>query len=310
MRSCTETNPYICISEEMCCIPQRFDIDIDNQYRQFNPYMPNPLIFISPNDAEYEKLDYFFKLNFEIPSPVRRPSWKRPAEPLKPVAEKTSLDIERNADTQPSGPLCLSWNHLGRPQSKVPRERPFVSECPEAMYHLTNLLNLNHGHSLKVVEEPHYLMTLKYLATGVESDFFVYDEVNVSFAERENGITVGNFSPEAVQEVNRKFIEFGTCFKRLETATSVNAVALTLPVEGFVYKSLSQAINKFLFSIRHFIFNGSKSETMLQFSMRIRPFAKVIGFFAKVFKVHPQSECSPGGFLRAINSYSSCLYFR
>lgn len=294
MRSCTETNPYICISEEMCGLPKMFDLDVDNQYRQFNPYMPNPYIFVVPSDPSYEQLDYFFKLNFEVPAKAKRPSYTLPAigAPPKispPVAEEISSGTEIDV---PTGPVAMSWINLGKPAAEVKPERPFITEVPYATYHLMNLLKRTGGeeYSLKIMPEQYYLMNLKYLCTGVQSDSFVFDEENVSFASRETGITVGQMAPSTLIAINKRFIDFGTCFKRLELATSVIPDALIMPVEGFVYKALSKAVNQFLFSIRHFIFNGPTNETILQFSMRTRQFSEIIGFFATVFQIHPESE--------------------
>lgn len=281
----------------MCRIPKRLAVDVENQYRQLNPYMPNPLIFIKPTDPEYQKLDYFFKLNFEVPSsPTRHPSWKTKAilhnsTEAKEEEKDVKVVKQKDKDDTPIGPLALSWLHLGQPAG-VGKERPFVTESPSATFHLMNLVERQSGgeYSLKVVPEPFYLMNLKYLCTGVESDCFKYDPVEVSFCPQERGLTVCHFAAETVVEMNRQFIEFGTCFKRLELATSVIPETRTMPVEGFVYKSLSKAVNQFLFSIRHFIFNGPKDETMMQFSMRIRKFSGIVVFFAKLFQIHPDGE--------------------
>lgn len=298
LRSCKETNPYICISENMCSIPKRLDVDIENQYRQFNPYMPNPLMFVTPTDPKYEKVDYFFKLNFEVPSATRRPSWQPKAilgiDPIEKEKEKEkNKKSQKPEEDKPIGPLSLSWINLGRSSAATVQERPFITEVPSSTYHLMNLLRRqrsNEEYSLKVVQEPFYLMNLKYLCTGVQSDSFKYDEENVSFSPRETGFTVGHFAAESLVEMNRRFIEFGTCFKRLELASSVIPEALTMPVEGFVYKALSKAVNQFLFSIRHFIFYGPKDETIMQFSLRLKEFSGVVSFFAKLFKIHPDGE--------------------
>lgn len=266
----------------MCGIPKRLEIDVENQ---FNPYMPNPLLFVSPTDPKYETVDYFFKLNYEVPlSPVKS-NLRRPTLPAIESGHTKTLEIT------PLGPPALSWINLGQPGS-VPQERPFATEVPSATYHLMNLLKRQSGeeYSLKVVPEHYHLMNLKYLCTGVQSDAFQYDEDNVTFTPRLDGFTVGHFSVGTLIEMNKKFIEFGTCFKRLELASSVIPEALTMPVEGFVYKALSKAVNQSLFSVRHFIFNGPKDETIMQFSLRIRQFSRIIAFFAKLFKMHPNGE--------------------
>lgn len=281
----------------MCSIPKKLEVDLENQYRQFNPYMPNPLMFVSPTDPKYEKVDYFFKLNYEVPtSPIRRPSWKPKDLPaiLGPKEEEEKKNKPPETDLKPIGPLSLSWINLGQSAAITP-ERPFATEVPSATYHLMNLLRRESGeeYSLKVAAEPFYLMNLKYLCTGVQSDSFQFDEDDVSFSARETGVTVGHFAPNTLTETTKRFIEFGTCFRRLELASSVIPEALVMPVEGFVYKALGKAVNQFLFSIRHFIFNGPRDETIMQFSLRIRQFSGVLGFFAKLFQIHPDGEAQP-----------------
>lgn len=276
------------MSKDMCNIPHKLDVDVQNQYRQFNPYMPNPLIFISPGDPKFEKVDYFFKLNYELSSPLRRPSLKT----LQPAIESAPI-VGDPKEVVPSGPFSLSWMNLGK--SAVAKEKPFVTEVASATFHLMNLLKRNsdpNEYSLKVVSEHFYLMNLKYLCSGVQSDSFQFDPENVTFSARESGVTVPNIAPETLIEMNRDFIEFGTCFRRLELASSVIPDALIMPVEGFVYKALSKAVNQFLFSIRHFLFNGPRDETIMQLSLRIRQYSGIIGFFAKLFNVHPESELS------------------
>lgn len=267
---------------------------MQNQYAQFNPYMPNPLIFVSPTDPEYAKVDYFFKLNFELSSPIRRPSVVAAIEENPP---SSSVDEKEKQKAKPpimhKGPLSLSWINLGRTAGEVRREQPFVSEIPASMFYLMNLMKSQAGgggYSLKVVAEGTYLMDLKYLCSGVESDSFQFDAENVEFRPKEAGLSIRNIGAESLSEMNKKFMEFGTYFKRLEMATSVIPGSLEMPVEGFVYKSLSKAVNQFLFSIRHFIFNGPKEETLLQFSMRMRRFAGIISFLGRLFKVEPEGE--------------------
>lgn len=273
----------------MCSIPQKLDVDVQNQYRQFNPYMPNPLIFISPGDPKFEKVDYFFKLNYQLTSPIHRPSLKaeQPAIECPPIVEKSQQMV-------PCGPFSLSWINLGK--SSVEKEKPFVTEVNSATFHLMNLLRgkSQAEYSLKVVSEHFYLMNLKYLCSGVQSDSFQFDSENVTFSARESGVTVPNISPDTLIEMNKDFIEFGTCFRRLELASSVIPDALIMPVEGFVYKALSKAVNQFLFSIRHFLFNGPRDETIMEFSLRIRQYSGIIGFFAKLFNVHPESKFPSG----------------
>lgn len=293
LQSCTETNPYIGISSDMHRIPRKFQVHAANQYKQLNPYMPNPLIFVGPGDPKYERLDYFFKLNFELPSPERQrkvfalsgtPSTdSQPDESSEPV----------NVPVHEPAPMCLSWNHLGNTSIGSSYEKPFCSEHPDSLLHILNHLHLtrsNAKYQPKIVAGHIYLSDIKYLCTGVQSESFVFDEQLMTFSASVEGLTIKNVAVDTMKEHVKGFLEFGTCFKRLEIVSSVNVESLEMSVKGFVFKAVSNAITKFLFSIRHFVFNGPEEETILEFTMRIHKFARILTYFAKLLQIHPQGE--------------------
>lgn len=251
-------------------------------------------MFITPSDPEYQKLDYFFKLDFELPSPRRRPSICAPIQENPPVVDLVKKEDESLLKkTNHKGPLSLSWMNLGKTVSEVGREKPFVSEIPCSLYYLINHIKREQSreeYTLKVVEECTYLMDLKYLCTGVESDSFQFDAENVEFRPKEANLSIKDIGAGSLKAFNEKFIEFGTYFKRLEMATTIIPGSFEMPVTGFVYKSLSKAVNQFLFSIRYFIFNGPKDETILQFSMRMSKVSGIISSLGRLFKVQPDGE--------------------
>lgn len=253
------------------------------------------MIFVTPDDPKFQEIDYFFKLNFELPQ-LKRHTKLNPLL-LTPSIDETEEQSFENAESERKilfEPRHSSWTHLGSKTVGYKYSPLFVTEHKESLYHLVSFVKSQQNERFqppKIVNDCIFLDDIKYLCTGVRSDSFRYNSDLVSFELASPDFTTGYLTPATITEHLKGFLEFGKCFKRLELMTNLNQDTLQLPVPGFVFKALSRAVNKFLFSIRHFIFNQSrKEETLLSFSLRTRKFNEMVCFLARLLQVHSDGK--------------------
>uniref|UniRef100_A0A182PRM6 Gamma-tubulin complex component 6 n=1 Tax=Anopheles epiroticus TaxID=199890 RepID=A0A182PRM6_9DIPT len=182
----------------------------------------------------------------------------------------------------------MNWENLGC--RYVPAEKPFVSECPGALFRFAAAQQVALGHQLpemRIVSRANFIRDIKFLITGVSSSLFHFDARN-RFCALPN-ITIEDVRVETIQCFIDQALEIGTCFRRLLMMTRKNPYTLEHIMEGFVFRAFCESVENFLCCYR-VIVNSYSGESLPQLLQMLSPANEQLLSMAKLCSLHPGHE--------------------
>lgn len=132
-----------------------------------------------------------------------------------------------------------NWEHLGFRNKRNPKA--FITESDNGLLHVLSLhknyfkKSNENDYRMKIISMEQFVIDIKLIVIGIQSDTFYYDKLQHSFKMLPN-LTINNVSPGVIEHFIKQFLECGNYYKNLRFLITKNNHKFNLKHHGFVFK--------------------------------------------------------------------------
>ncbi|XP_048504747.1 gamma-tubulin complex component 6 [Athalia rosae] len=261
--------------------------------------------YVENEDSISEEASSWKCVNCPQTDPSNSDSWEAHASDQifnenSSASQLEFCDIWENMVTIQPVSNYRTWETLG--QFDPPKQPHFITETPQAMFHLRRIklanflqmTSVNDEDSVNLIKEipsKQFLSDLKLLLLGIESESFVYD--NLLGFQLQPNLAIPGLSIEGLKAVCDPVTQWGNCFKALTILTSSNSQTSELEQKGLIFKAMCNKIKEVL--LRHRLAIGrlsvdEGSTGLLALLDKVRPLCVIITELSRLCRCDSQNE--------------------